>query len=459
MIGALILAMPVSPNAVAQPVFQPGSVTGTPGPTGTTIRFIVEKGAISFEAPAGWTVDLPFAALQGILVPVSIPSLAAPGTTDWPSGGAMVLPLNVGPPPPPRKHAQSACARRQPSRHKDWLILTVDCPDGARTSTAVTAVQQVSNLDVSIAISLMWTHDAGSSAGENGYISTAYNSWLDSVVIAAGPRPSGEGEKVLKTIASSPAGAPDDTLGREGEWYAKNGLYELAIAEYTRDMRFGTVGSDYFSRAKSYAKLHKYDLAIADYNKVIEIEPGNAYAYNNRGNIYSDQQRYDQAIADYAKAIQLKSGYELPFANRANAYEGKGLFDQAIADANQAIALKADDAVAYDTRGFAYAGKGRYDLAISDYTKAISIKPDDAWAYNNRAWAYHLQGADALGLPDVDRAIALAPEDAAAIETRAEIYERLSRRDESIADYRAALKLQPTMKSALDGLKRLRAGM
>jgi Tfp pilus assembly protein PilF len=70
---------------------------------------------------------------------------------------------------------------------------------------------------------------------------------------------------------------------------------------------------------------------------------------------------------------------------------------------------------------------------------------------------YHLKGEDATGLPDADRAIALAPDEANCFGTRAEIYEKLNQRDKAIADYRAALVLDPHHQSAKDGLKRLGA--
>jgi hypothetical protein len=53
--------------------------------------------------------------------------------------------------------------------------------------------------------------------------------------------------------------------------------------------------------------------------------------------------------------------------------------------------------------------------------------------------------------------VSLAPNDADGIETRAEILEKLGRRPAAIADYRAALKIDPGMAEAKAGLKRLNA--
>jgi tetratricopeptide (TPR) repeat protein len=101
------------------------------------------------------------------------------------------------------------------------------------------------------------------------------------------------------------------------------------------------------------------------------------------------------------------------------------------------------------------------DLAIAGCTALIQVpKQTDkllVFAYNNRAWAYHALGKDQDGLRDVNMALILAPKNAPVIETRAEIEEKLGKRDQAIADYRAALKLDPKMKEASDGLTRLKA--
>lgn len=80
-----------------------------------------------------------------------------------------------------------------------------------------------------------------------------------------------------------------------------------------------------------------------------------------------------------------------------------------------------------------------------------------AFAFNDRAWAYHQLGKDDDALRDADMALILAPNNAAIIETRAEINEKLGKRDQAVADYRAALKFDPKMTQASDGLKRLKA--
>lgn len=159
---------------------------------------------------------------------------------------------------------------------------------------------------------------------------------------------------------------------------------------------------------------------------------------------------------------------------RALNYEASGQLDNVIADTSRAIELLngLDRKIArmaflrnreYQLRAKAYVAKGQDGLADADIEQLVALnanlnaKQSDAATYNNRAWYYHLIGADAKALPIITKALALAPKEPAILETRAEIYEKLGRRDEAIADYRAALAGSPAMKPAKDGLARLAA--
>jgi tetratricopeptide (TPR) repeat protein len=55
----------------------------------------------------------------------------------------------------------------------------------------------------------------------------------------------------------------------------------------------------------AWSLLGKFDLALASYNKALELDPGLAYIYNDRGVLYHDQGLYAEAIENYDKAIEL----------------------------------------------------------------------------------------------------------------------------------------------------------
>ena len=105
----------------------------------------------------------------------------------------------------------------------------------------------------------------------------------------------------------------------------------------------------------------------------------------------------------------------------------------------------------------AYGRKGDFERAIADHSKAIDFNPKFAKAYNGRAWAHLKAGNKVQAMADVQRALELAADDPAALDTRAHVFEAMSKRNEAIADYRAALLKEPALQSSLDGLKRLKA--
>jgi tetratricopeptide (TPR) repeat protein len=182
--------------------------------------------------------------------------------------------------------------------------------------------------------------------------------------------------------------------------------------------------------------------------------------YTNRGVGENKKGLNDNAIADATKAISLGPDYANAYAVRGSGYRLKGLNDQAIVEYNKALELKSTAAVRaiiVSDRGKSYANKGMHDAAIADFSQAIVLRPEFASGYNSRAWSYHLKDEDAKGLPDIEKALTMDANNAGYIETRAEILEKLGQRDKAIADYRAALKLDPTDDSSKAGLKRLGA--
>ena len=70
----------------------------------------------------------------------------------------------------------------------------------------------------------------------------------------------------------------------------------------------------------------EYDEAVATFTKAIELNPGYAKAYYNRGSIYDKMGELDKAIVDYRKTISLDPYY----------YEAHYFLDQALKKTGQA---------------------------------------------------------------------------------------------------------------------------
>lgn len=172
----------------------------------------------------------------------------------------------------------------------------------------------------------------------------------------------------------------------------------------------------------------------------------------------------------------------ITYVNRGIAFAEQANHERALADLNHALRIDPNHAGAYNARGLILLRKGQPDQAITDFDRAIRLNPQLASAYNNRALAQRRKrnldralaepsdlrpgifqpGADLAGQGDVERAIAdltrglkLNPGHANAYVHRGQLHERKSQRDAAMADFRAALSIEPGQPAALAGLARM----
>jgi tetratricopeptide (TPR) repeat protein len=166
-------------------------------------------------------------------------------------------------------------------------------------------------------------------------------------------------------------------------------------------------------------------------------------------------QDIDHRIYGCTELIRLFPRSATAFFNRGSAHLSKGDLDRAIADYTTVIQVDPAYSPAYYHRGIAHDSRQQYDQAIADFSKAVEINPRHGGAFDARARIYLKTGRHELALRDAELAVALDPLGAGFLDTRAHVYEALGRTRAAIADYRRVLSGNPSMQSALDGLRRL----
>ena len=197
-----------------------------------------------------------------------------------------------------------------------------------------------------------------------------------------------------------------------------------------------------FQQGNFLMMLKQTKIAIEAYSYVVELNPNNAVAYNNRGLAYYEKGEIELAIKDYNKAIKLSSNYAFAYINRGIAYRKKGDADLAIKDYNKAIKLDSNDADTYYNRGNVYNDNGEIDLAIKDYNKAIKLDPNVAAIYCNRGNAYLKKGDADLAIKDYNKAIKLNPNYVYAYNNRGIVYQNNGEVNKAIEDYTTAIRLE-----------------
>lgn len=175
----------------------------------------------------------------------------------------------------------------------------------------------------------------------------------------------------------------------------------------------------------------------------IQIRPGVASTYSNRGNALSAMQKYDAAIESYDQAIALKGDHANAHANRGKALRELKQYAEAIASFDRAIAIRPDYADAYFDRGLALQQSGRYQAAITAYKKALGLSPHHATACRNCGVIFYELNRHQEAIEYFDRAIAVAPNDADAHANRGAALIELKQYQSAVLSYDKAIALRP----------------
>src|SRR5262249_59788952 len=93
-----------------------------------------------------------------------------------------------------------------------------------------------------------------------------------------------------------------------------------------------------------------------------------------------------------------------------------------------------------------------YDGAIRSLSRATELDPKFTLPYNQLGYAYRAQGKNAEAEKTFKKYAELLPEDPNPHDSYAELLMRMGRFDESIAEYRKALAIDPYFQSAYVGI-------
>jgi Flp pilus assembly protein TadD len=161
-------------------------------------------------------------------------------------------------------------------------------------------------------------------------------------------------------------------------------------------------------------KIEKGDLegAIADCSRAIELEPGLARAWSDRGRARSRTRQMDQqdrAVADCSRAIELDPTLAEAWCYRGLARFFKGQNEAAIAEFTRAIELDPRLAAAFDGRGVALTHDDKLDEAERDLARALELDPRNGHTWSHRAIVMLKRGDMDRAIADCSRAVELDP--------------------------------------------------
>lgn len=96
-----------------------------------------------------------------------------------------------------------------------------------------------------------------------------------------------------------------------------------------------------------------------------------------------------------------------------------------------------------------------YVAAVDMATTLVDLYPDYAEAWNKRATVFFIIGRNAELLADIDKVLALEPRHFGALSGRGMILEKQGKIGDALKAYKAALAVNPHMKSVSEAIERL----
>ena len=199
----------------------------------------------------------------------------------------------------------------------------------------------------------------------------------------------------------------------------------------------------YLSRGNVSQNFESHSDAIKYYDKAIELKPGYADAYNNKGISLAELGCHKEAIQCFDKAIELKPDGDFLYAAKGISLAELECRKEAIQCFDKAIELKPDEVIAYNHKGRVLAGLGCYKEAIQCFDKIINLKPDSGSAYTNKGVSFAELRRHKEAIRYFDKAIELNPEDIRAYANKGRVLAELEHHKEAMQCFDKIIEMRP----------------
>jgi superkiller protein 3 len=231
------------------------------------------------------------------------------------------------------------------------------------------------------------------------------------------------------------------------------GKLEGAIAAYRKAIELDPkYAAAYYNLGIALRQQGKLEDAIAAYRQVNKLQPDYADAYYNLRNALYEQSEQEKTRAEIEKMViyirpnsytppQLDSIKDKSYNNMGNTLIDKKKRKEAIKAYKKAIKLDLQNATAYNNLGLALIQERKRKEAIKAYRQAIKLQPNYAEAYNNLGIALKEEGTLGEAILQLHKAISLDPQSSIFNGSLGDVLKEQNKLEEAISQYRKTLSL------------------
>lgn len=175
--------------------------------------------------------------------------------------------------------------------------------------------------------------------------------------------------------------------------------------------------------------------------RAIELMPGAAKFYFDRGETYGELNKWQDASDNFLESIKLESSDSNTFSKLGVCYLNLKEYDKARKAFEEAIKLNPKESTYYRQLGSAYNSLRNFQVSLENYLKSFDLNPLSSQTANGIANTYRMMGNLPLSLKYISKSLELNPKYAVAYSTLAEIKAQLNQTDDFYLFTSIALKL------------------
>ncbi len=166
-----------------------------------------------------------------------------------------------------------------------------------------------------------------------------------------------------------------ETISSDGELIKVSGVQEK-ITNVVFDMEdIVNEGVEKFSEGKFNDALIVFDL-------VLQRDPNNVNALNNKGNTLVNLAKYDEAFVYLKRVLTINPNFVPALINAGNVLLFQHKYQDSLNYYDRALALKSDEVVALNNKAKALIALGKREQALPYINKAIELNPSLAPIWN-----------------------------------------------------------------------------
>lgn len=190
-------------------------------------------------------------------------------------------------------------------------------------------------------------------------------------------------------------------------------------------------------------KLSRYNVAIAWLDSAINLAPGNASYWINRGATKLEKKDKEGAAADFEQALKVDPGNSLALHNLGTLKAAAGESESSEKLLSESI--EKNKGLPYPRAERAYQRFMKNDLtgALEDYDEVVRLEPKDEENFINRGLVKEKMNDLKGALDDFSKAIELNDVNGRAWLSRGNIMSKQSRWKEAVEDYTVAINIDP----------------